>query len=190
MKGSKFLLIVAVIGVILYFLYGKMWQVAPPPPPPDPVTLLPGERNEPGFTQPIIESVTDVECFRDTTCPSRKTDCVTKKFTAQKDTTYHLYAVYYNGDTLTQSCRLCASLYQIKAAGDTVLVESLYTACPTGGPWGAHPVLKKDSTYLLAACLHKCGDMQNCTCGEVQHSFAVISIRDLLPELKDMFKKF
>jgi hypothetical protein len=186
MKGWKFILISAAVFVMLFLLLCQK-QDTPHTPPAAPA-LLPGEKHVAGFTTPLIEIANDTECFKDTLCPSRKADCVLKSFVAQKDTTYHLYAVYFNGDTLTPSCRVCASLYQIKASGDTVAIEDLYTACPTGGPWAAHPTLKKDSTYLLSACLHKCGDMTHCNCGEVQYSFAAVSIRDLLPELTRLFR--
>lgn len=190
MQGWKFVLLF-IAAMILMLLLLCQDTDNPPPPAPAPVGngLLPGEKSVPEFRQPIIEWASDTECAKDTTCPSRKTDCVVKPFVAQKDTTYHLYAVYYNGDTLNASCRVCASLYEITAANDTVQITDLYTACPTGGPWAAHPNLKAGKTYLLSVCLHKCGDMTTCTCGEVRDAFGVVSIRDLYGELRDHFRK-
>ncbi|MBK6910951.1 MAG: hypothetical protein IPK53_01975 [bacterium] len=190
MAGWKFVLLFAVGLLVVFLLLCQDTQNggAPPAPVPVPVQLLPGERNDPSYRQPIIESVFDGACALDTICPSRRSDCVTKSFVAQKDTVYHLYAVYANGDTTQPSCVLCASLYHIRAAGDTVLVTSIETACPTGGPWADHPRLAKDSTYMLSACLHKCGDMSNCQCGEMVDAFAIVSMRDLLDELKRHFR--
>ncbi|MCB9357390.1 MAG: hypothetical protein H6505_02365 [Calditrichaeota bacterium] len=184
MSALKVLLIAAALFVMLFLL---LCQQGNPPQPLAPA-LLPGEKTLIGFKDPIVEIVHDTECSLDTLCPSRAPNCQLEKFVAGLDTTYTLYAVYYNGDTLTPSCVLCASLYQIKASGDTVLLKSVLTACPTGGPRVEFADLKKDSTYLVAACLNKCGDMSTCNCRELRHAFALVSIRDQYKALSDLFK--
>ncbi len=134
--------------------------------------LKPGERNVPGFRIPIIEEVEDADCSDSTACPSKAENCAKKDFKVQKDTMYTLSAIFWNGDSTVASCRTCATVYK----GDSVVMSTV-TACPTGGIWMAHARLLPETTYTLVACLQRCPNLPQCSCGEVYISQAVISMR-------------
>jgi hypothetical protein len=134
--------------------------------------LLPGEINDPRYPVPIISAVQDMECSDSTACPSKTSDCVTRTFTVQKDTTYYLTVSYFNGDTIHPSCRACGTVY----AGDSVVMHNV-TACPTGGPWTTFGNLKPGTTYTLSVCLQNCPGQKHCDCGEYAVADAIVSLR-------------
>lgn len=175
MKGSTFIIICIVLAVIGYFVYGLMWQVAPPEPlHRDGNGLFPGEINDPNWPAPIIAWARDSTCSDSTKCPPNGEGCAFKNFVVQKDTTYYLTVMYFNGDTTKPSCRTCGSVY-----GDRNVVANLVTACPTGGPWTTTMNLKPGVTYTVEACLQTCPNVPGCKCGERVQADAVVSMRRL-----------
>ncbi len=134
--------------------------------------LLPGEIEDPLWPVPIIVSVRDTSCSDSIPCPSKAGDCVKRDFMVQIDTTYYLTVSYFNGDTITPSCRACGTVYQ----GDSVIMHN-YTACPTGGPWIAIGRLKPDVKYTLVVCMQRCPKLSKCNCGRIPLADAIVSIR-------------
>ncbi|MBL0062835.1 MAG: hypothetical protein IPP40_15455 [bacterium] len=175
MKGSTFIIICIVLAVIGYFVYGLMWQVAPPEPlHRDGNGLFPGEINDPNWPVPIIAWVADSTCSDSTKCPPTGEGCGFKNFVVQKDTTYFLTVSYFNRDTLNPSCRTCGTVY-----GDHKVVANLVTACPTGGEWVTVMRLVPGVTYTVEACLQTCPNVPGCKCGERVQADAVVSMRRL-----------
>ncbi len=163
----------AILSVVLVLLMCQDLGQPPPAPPPRGDALLPGEVNDPAWPRPIITSVHDVTCKDTVECPSQAADCVTKTFTVQKDTTYFLTTIYFNGDTTTASCRACGTVYE----GDKAIMHDL-TACPTGGPWVNFKRLQPGITYTLSVCLRSCPNVTPpCKCGESATADAIVSMR-------------
>ena len=145
------------------------------PNPRQKTDLLPGEVWNPRWPQPIITARRDSVCSNDIRCPFRNDECVSLAFQVQKDTTYFLTVLYFNGDTLHPSCRACGTVYQ-----DTTVIMNLVTACPTGGPWVTFARLVPHVNYAIVACLQKCPEMEKCDCGkEKATADAVVSMRRL-----------
>ena len=143
---------------------------------PAPTTdgLFPGEIRDPLWPKPIIIAARDTTCSGDTTCPSKSADCIVKTFTVLKDTAYYFTLSYFNGDTLTPSCRACGTIYR-----DTTVVLQNVTACPTGGPWVNFGRLRPGITYTLAVCLERCPQVSECNCGNRVFADGVVSLRPI-----------
>lgn len=141
--------------------------------PPD--QLLPGETHSTTYRQAIITSIRDNTCSESLDVAAPRPDgYVSADFTVQKDTTYALTLIYFNGDTLNPSCRLAGRIL-----ADTTILAQNVTACPTGGPWVTYVRLTPGQTYTLILSLMRCPQLPECRCGEILWADAVVSIRPL-----------
>lgn len=177
MKGWVALIIVAFCCAFVFMLTCQDKEDKPNPAaraPENKDELLPGEVRDPRWPKPIIVSVSDKTCTETTKCPPVDEECGHKNFTVQKDTTYYMTVIYFNGDTATASCRTCGTVYDDKA-----VVMNSVTACPTGGPWINFARLVPGKTYTLEACLQSCPNTPACKCGENVQSEVIISMRRL-----------